>query len=113
MDPLAAMKQAMHGAQASRVLLLPYDTLVSEPAAAIAAVHDFTGLPAFAHDFDNISYETAEFDARLGTPGLHRVRPKAQRIERQTILPPDLWQRWEGASICRDPAFNTRSVALG
>ena len=27
--PLAAMKQAMHSAESSRIMLLPYDTLVN------------------------------------------------------------------------------------
>ena len=55
----------------------------------------------------------SEFDARLGTPGLHHVRRKTARVERATILPPDLWARYEGASIWRNPDFNTRGVTLG
>lgn len=110
--PLNALKQAMHGAEAERLLLLPYDTLVSDPARALAAIYDFTGVPPFAHDFEAIRFETDEFDARLGTPGLHRVRPKAARVERQTILPPDLWRHWESASIWRNTDFNTRGVTL-
>ena len=109
---LNAMKQAMHGAQASRMMLLPYDTLARDPAAAMEAVYAFTGLPFFQHEFEAISFETAEFDARLGTPGLHRVRPKAERVERETILPPDLWSRYEGASIWRNPEFNKRDIKL-
>jgi sulfotransferase len=102
---LAAMKQAMHGTQSSRIMLLPYDLLVSNPAAAMEAVYNFTGLSMFQHDFDNVAFETKEFDARLGTPGLHNVHAKVTRVERHSILPPDLWQRYEGASIWRDPAF--------
>ena len=109
---LNAMKQAMHGAQAQRMMLLPYDALAGDPATAMEAVYRFTGLPPFPHDFEAISFETAEFDARLGTPGLHRVRPKAERVERETILPPDLWARYEGASIWRNPDFNTGRIEV-
>lgn len=109
---LNALKQAMHSTESNRLLLLPYDTLVGNPAAAMKAVYDFAGLPSFEHDFENLSFEVAEFDARLGTPGLHDVRGKVERIDRPTILPPDLWQRYEGTSIWRDPAFNTRGVGL-
>ena len=111
--PLNAMKQAMHGAQSGRLLLLPYDTLASHPQAALDAVYTFTGLQPFKHDVENISFDVSEFDARLGTPGLHHVRPQARHEERDTILPPDLWQRYEGASIWRDPAFNKRGVGVG
>ncbi len=105
--PLSALKQAMHGAEARRLLLLPYDLLVGDPAAAMAAVYAFTGLPPFRHDFENVRFDTREFDARLGTPGLHDVRPRVGAVERKTVLPPDLWERWERSSIWRAPEFNT------
>jgi sulfotransferase len=109
---LAALKQAMHSAESGRLLLLPYETLTKHPAYAMRAVYEFLGLPAYAHDFENIVFDATEFDARLGTPGLHRIRPRAEYQERQTILPPDLWERYAGESIWRDPAFNTRNVPL-
>ena len=105
--PLNALKQAMHGPEASRMMLLPYDLLVNHPALALEAVYGFTGLAPFAHDFENVSFEGGEFDARIGTPGLHEVRRRVAGVERRTILPPDLWARWEGASIWREPEFNT------
>jgi len=109
---LRALKQAMHSAESDRLLLLPFETLTREPARAIEAVYAFTGLAPFAHDFEAISYDAPEFDARLGTPGLHTVRPKAAPVERETILPPDLWARFERESVWRDPAFNTRGVQI-
>ena len=110
--PLNALKQAMHGLQSGRLLLLPYDTLVSHPAEALRAVYAFTGLPSFAHDFEAIAFDTAEFDARLGTPGLHDVRPRVAAVERKTILPPDLWERYERTSIWRMPEFNTTATPI-
>ncbi|MDP4026265.1 sulfotransferase [Methylobacterium sp. NEAU 140] len=110
--PLNAMKQAMHGDHSARLLLLPYDTLAEHPQETLAAVYEFCGLPPFKHDVDDIAFDAGEFDARLGTPGLHAVRPQARREVRETILPPDLWARWEGASVWRDPAFHRR-VAVG
>ena len=52
------------------------------------------------------------FDARLGTPGLHAVRSQVQATERRTILPPDLWERFERTSIWRMPDFDTRGVSV-
>lgn len=109
---LNGLKQAMHGDQARRLLLLPYDTLVSDPEAAMAEIYAFTGLPAFRHDFDTIEFDVGEFDARLGTPGLHHVRRQVRAIARETILPPDLWERFERTSIWRMPEFNTAGIPV-
>lgn len=111
--PLNALKQAMHGAQSARLLLVPYDVLAEYPQKTLDAIYDFCGLPHFRHDIENLSFDAAEFDARLGTPGLHTVRPRAQRVERDSILPPDLWARWEGASVWRDPVFQRRVAVSG
>ena len=109
---LNALKQAMHSAHSAKLLLLPYEVLAREPDYAMRAVYAFTGLPYFRHDFENISFDAGEFDARLGTPGLHVVRPATRPSERATILPPDVWARYERESLWRDPAFNTQSVRI-
>ncbi len=109
---LNGLKQAMHGDQSKRLLLLPYDTLVADPAAAMAAIYTFTGLAQFQHDFDTVDFDASEFDARLGTPGLHHVRRQVRAIPRQTILPPDLWERFERTSIWRMPEFNTTDIPI-
>jgi len=102
----------MHSAESDRILLLSYETLTSAPDYALQAVYEFTGLPRFRHDFQNIGFDASAFDARLGTPGLHAVRREARAVERQTILPPDLWRRFEGESFWRDPEFNKRGVRV-
>ena len=109
---LNGLKQAMHGAQSRRLLLLPYDTLVSDPAAAMEAIYTFTGLEPFHHDFETVTFDAGEFDARLGTPGLHHVRRQVRAIPRETILPPDLWERFERTSIWRMAEFNTTDIPI-
>ena len=110
--PLNALKQAMLGPQSDRILLLPYDTLVNDPAAAMEAVYAFIGHEPFTHDFENVVFDASEFDARLGTPGLHHVRPQVRGIARETILPGDLWERYERTSVWRNPALNRRGVPV-
>jgi sulfotransferase len=51
-------------------------------------VYDFVDLPRFTHDFENISFDATEFDARLGTPNLHKVQRAVRAVEPQTLLPP-------------------------
>lgn len=63
----------------------------------LAAIYNFIGEPLFAHDPDHIEPcdDMAELDRRLGTPGLHDVSSAVRARTRQTILPPDLFRRYE------------------
>jgi len=107
-----ALKQAYYSDEAGRMMLLTYETLTTDPARAMAEVYAFLGLPAFDHDFNNVTFDATEFDARLGTPGLHSVGPTVRRTDRQTILTPDLWKRFESDSFWADPALNLRDVRV-
>lgn len=107
-----ALKEAYYGEHADRLMLLTYDTLTRAPVRAMAAVYDFIGASPFAHDFDNVDYAEEEFDARLGTPGLHRIAAKVQHVERQTVLPPDLFRRFENDSFWADGKLNLRGVRV-
>ncbi|HXT08857.1 MAG TPA: sulfotransferase [Roseiarcus sp.] len=109
---ISAIKQAMHSVEADRLLLVPYDVLTGDPAYALKQIYEFAGLPPFAHDFENVAFDATEFDARLGTPGLHRIAQKVARTERQSILPPDLWRRYEGEALWRYAKFNVRGVRI-
>ena len=101
--PYDALKQACYGAQRDRLLLVQYETLTTDPGATMRAIYDFIGEPEFAHDFDHVDYDVAEFDERAGTPGLHTVRPTVQAQPRETLLPPDLFNRFIHDAFWRDP----------
>jgi sulfotransferase len=107
-----ALKEAYYGEHTDRLMLLTYETLSRAPAEAMAAVYDFIGAPPFVHDFDHVDYAEDEYDARIGTPGLHRVGAKVQYVERQTILPPDLVRRVENDSFWSDTKRNLRGVRV-
>lgn len=107
-----ALREAFYGEQSDRIMLLTYESLTADPKGSMAALYEFIGEPGFAHDFDNIEFDATEFDARLGTPGLHVVGRAVRSGERQTILPPDLFRRVESDSFWRDPAQNLRGVRV-
>lgn len=102
--PYDALKQACYGAQRDRLLLVQYDTLTTEPARAMRAIYDFLGEPHFSHDFNHVDYDVTEFDERAGTPGLHTVRGQVKAEERETLLPPELFNRFIHDAFWRDPA---------
>lgn len=107
-----ALKEAFHGDDTANLMLVQYETLVANPAAALAAIYDFIGEPSHAHDFGHVSYDAEAFDQRAGTPGLHHVRAEISVRERRTILPPDLFLRFENDAFWRDPALNLRGVRI-
>jgi sulfotransferase len=101
--PYDALKQAAYGAQRDRLLLVPYDTLTTDPARTMHAIYDFIGEPYFEHDFDHVDYDVREFDERAGTPGLHTVRSTVKAERRETLLPPELFKRFANDAFWRDP----------
>lgn len=99
-----ALKQAIYGEEApGRLLLVRYESLTQDPRATLKAIYDFLEEPAFAHDFEHIEYDDRGFDAKAGTPGLHAVRPRIAPNSRGTILPPDLFKRFESDAFWQDP----------
>jgi sulfotransferase len=108
-----ATKEAFYGQYAQdHLLMLTYESLVANPAAAMRAVYQFLGEPWFEHDFDHIEYHADEFDARVGMPGLHSVRPKVQSIERQSILPREIFGRFANEAFWLDPKNNVNQVPI-
>lgn len=108
-----ATKDAYYGEYApGRLMLLTYETLTSDPQRAIEAVYQFLGESSFKHDFDNIQYDEPEFDARLGLPGLHKVAPKVVATKRESVLPPDLFNRFVKDSFWLDLATNIRKIPI-
>ncbi|WP_245424221.1 sulfotransferase family protein [Methylovirgula sp. 4M-Z18] len=107
-----AVKQAFYSDDPSNLMLLRFETLTNEPARAIAAVYNFIGEPAYSHDFNNVQYEADAFDRRLGTPGLHTVRPKVEPVARSSVLPPDLFHRYENEAFWLEPALNSGKVKV-
>ena len=107
-----AIKEAFYGEDADRLLLVQYETLVSHPARCLPPSTSSSACPHFAHDFKNVAFHAGAFDERAGTPGLHAVRPEVRENTRQTILPPDLFRRFENQAFWREPHCPPRQVGV-
>jgi sulfotransferase len=90
---LNALRQAWFSDHAGRLIAVQYESLCEFPEKVIAALYQALGEEPFTHAFDSVEYDEPEFDARLGVPGLHRVRPRVQLERRETILPPELFNQ--------------------
>lgn len=102
----SALKEAYYGEDSDRLLLIDYDILTRKPEACLRLIYRFIEEAWFSHDFDNVEYDEPEFDHRLGAPGLHRVSGPVRSEPRQTVLPPDLFNLFDGLTFWTDPNTN-------
>lgn len=91
---LDALREAFYGEHADRLLLVEYEALAKHPRHTIGAIYEWLNIPYYeGHDYERVEQipGAAEFDERLGTPGLHSVRGRVEWQERETILPPEIF----------------------
>lgn len=96
------LKEAFYGEQAKSLLIVEYELLARAPEKVMPLIYEFLGEPAFEHDFDHVAYDAPDFDEALGVSGLHKVRPRVELQPRRTLLPPDLFKRFQGMAFWRD-----------
>jgi sulfotransferase len=107
-----ALREAWFSEGASRLILISYDALTTEPARTIRRLYRELGEPVFEHDFRNVQYEAREYDENVGTPGLHSVRPTVEYRAREPVIPPDLFTRYGQTSFWSNPELNPRGVTI-
>jgi len=108
---LQSLQQAWFGDEAERLIAVEYDSLTERPADTIHRLYEALGAPVFGHDFDNLEYDAPDFDARLNMPGLHRIATRVARVERQTILPPEVFNQLDSC-FWSNTDQNTRNVII-
>jgi sulfotransferase len=69
--------------------------LVERPAESMGRLYDALGETRYPHNFDHVEHDEPELDNRLGLPGLHRVNGPVLARKRDTILPPDLFSKFD------------------
>ena len=109
---LDCLREAYFGEHADRLLLVGYEALVKDPEVTLGHIYAFLGEKPFRHDFDNVEYEAEEFDLSLGTPNLHTVKRKVEWADRNTILPPELFQRFLNDAFWTNPELNINNVPV-
>lgn len=108
-----ATKDAWYSEQASgRLVLVTYENLTRDPETTMRRLYAFLGEPYFEHDFEHVQYTADQFDARLGLPGLHTVHAQVRAVQRESVLPPDLFNRYVPDSFWLDPKTNLRQVPI-
>jgi sulfotransferase len=102
--PWHALREACYSEFADRLVLLDYDILVRRPEESMKLIYEFIGEAPFAHDFSAAEYDAEAFDQNLGIDGMHRVFPKVEPRPRETVLPPEIFEKYAKLSFWNDLA---------
>lgn len=105
-----ALKEAYYGEFSDRLLLVDYDLLTQHPVRTLELIYRFIGEPTFDHDFNNVDYSENEFDQNLGVKDLHTVKKKVEFKSRRSILPPDLFVKYQEMDFWQDQAGTSASI---
>jgi sulfotransferase len=97
--PLSNVKQSIFCNEKKQIFYLEYDHLVAEPRQVLQQVYDFLQEPWYEHDFNNVEDSYDEFDEQAKIAGLHRVRKHVEVKHRESVIPQDLWQRYENETF--------------
>lgn len=105
-----ALKEAYYGEFSDRLLLVDYDLLTQHPARTMQLVYQFLQEPEFDHDFNNVEYQEEGFDSTLGVKDLHTVKRKVEFSSRRTILPPDLFHKYQDLDFWQDNTGTSANI---
>lgn len=97
-----ALKEAYYGDWSDRLLLVDYEILTRHPQRTLELIYQFLDEPQFEHNFQNVEYEEGEFDSLLGVNGLHTVKKEVCFTQRRSILPPDLFVKYQEMDFWQD-----------
>ncbi len=83
-----------------------------QPELTMRALYAELQEPAYAHDFDHVTYDAPNYDAHLGMPGLHKVLEKVEYRQRESCIPPDIFAKYSDVNFWLRPEHNRRGVKI-
>jgi len=95
------LKEMYYGPFRDHMLLVEYEQLISDPKITMNKIYNFIEEPYFDHDFNNIYYSNPEYDDDLFQHGMHEVSGKIERKTCNTILPPDIIEKYSNIEFWR------------
>ena len=99
------MREAWFSELAGRLVVVDYERRVQEPARVLERLYAAIDEVNFSHDFENIVFDDPGYDADLGLPGLHRVRPRVSYEPRTICIPPDLFAKYSDVNFWLKPSL--------
>jgi sulfotransferase len=108
----STLREAWFSEAARRLILIPYEALVKEPARTLRRLYEELNEPFFEHDFQNVVYDAPDYDANLGMPGLHTVQKVVEHRERRPVIPPDVFSKYDKTHFWAKADLNVRNVTI-
>lgn len=102
MRAIRSLQTAYFSEYNNKMMLIEYDDLVQNPKETLRKLYHFIDEPWFDHDFNNTEASYEDFDRGIGVKNLHKVRNKVEFINRNTIIPPMIWQKYSGMEFWRN-----------
>jgi sulfotransferase len=95
------------------IMLVEYESLCKNPESVMRELYDFIGKQYFEHDFKKVEYDNEVYDKALNMKSLHTVRKEVSWIERPSILPRSIWDKYSGKEFWRVPKvdYTPKNVA--
>lgn len=110
--PWLALREGWFGLHADRLIVIQYQSLAQNPQETLRSLYSELSEPYFQHDFENVFLDASQYDAEIGIPGLHRVKPEVAYIRREPCLPPDLMKKYLGVNFWRSEEMNRNRVFM-
>lgn len=86
------------------IMLMEYESLCKKPESVMREIYEFINKPYYEHDYKNVEYDNEVFDKALNMKSLHTVRKEVTWVERPSILPKSVWEKYSGKEFWRSPA---------
>jgi sulfotransferase len=108
----SSLREAWFGEHAGKLLVVRYDSLCQQPDATVRRIYDELAEPYYPHDFANLEYDEADYDRRIGLPELHKVRRGVEFLQRRSVLPPDIFDKYARVNFWMSEKLNTNNVVV-
>lgn len=110
--PYLALKEAFYGINSNQLLLIEYDYLTNFPEKTISTLYNFIGERHYEHNFNNLDFKSESYDRKLGLRELHSVRKKLSFEKRESILPPDLFQKYSNMEFWKNSSNSKAKILI-
>lgn len=106
------LREAWYSELARALLVVPYETLLSNPQHTLRRIYEALEQPLFPHDFNRVAFSSDAYDVSLGMPGLHTTQPAIRPPRRDPCIPPDIFDRYRDSNFWGKSQANVRHVEI-